>query len=161
MRGERNTNIKSYFYHDVAKDSPSGRHWRIYKAFSNNFFVFYSNDKIPLFTPVYIPTTKITYENENKWVGDMITAVLIEVLSSMAEQERLKIRKRQAEGIAIAKKQGKKFGRPNVTKPPNWNNVIIALDRGEITAVEAMKKLRLKKTSFYKLKNADKNAEMK
>ena len=97
-----------------------------------------------------IPTTKITYENENKWVGDMITAVLIEVLSSMAEQ-----------GIAIAKKQGKKFGRPKVNKPPNWNNVIIALDRGEITAVEAMKKLRLKKTSFYKLKNADKNAEMK
>ena len=88
-----------------------------------------------------IPTTKITYENENKWVGDMITVVLIEVLSSMAEQERLKIRKRQAEGIAIAKKQCKKFGRPNVAKPPNWN--------------------RLKKTSFYKLKNTDKNAEMK
>lgn len=108
-----------------------------------------------------IPTTKITYENENKWVGDMITAVLIEVLSSMAEQERLKIRKRQAEGISIAKKQGKKFGRPKVNKPSNWNSVIIALDRGEITAVEAMKKLRLKKTSFYKLKNADKNAEMK
>lgn len=108
-----------------------------------------------------IPTTKITYENENKWVGDMITAVLIEVLSSMAEQERLKIRKRQAECIAIAKKQGKKFGRPKVNKPSNWNSVIIALDRGEITAVEAMKKLRLKKTSFYKLKNADKNAEMK
>ena len=108
-----------------------------------------------------IPTTKITYENENKWVGDMITAVLIEVLSSMAEQERLKIRKRQAEGIAIAKKQCKKFGRPKVNKPSNWNSVIIALDRGEITAVEAMKKLRLKKTSFYKLKNADKNAEMK
>ena len=96
-----------------------------------------------------IPTTKTTYENENKWVGDMI------------EQERLKIRKRQAEGIAIAKKQGKKFGRPKVNKPSNWNSVIIALDRGEITAVEAMKKLRLKKTSFYKLKNADKNAEMK
>ncbi len=108
-----------------------------------------------------IPTTKITYENENKWVGDMITAVLIEVLSSMAEQERLKIRKRQAEGIAIAKKQGKKIGRPKVNKPSNWNSVIIALDRGEITAVEAMKKLRLNKTSFYKLKNADKNAEMK
>ena len=108
-----------------------------------------------------IPTTKITYENENKWVGDMITVVLIEVLSSMAEQERLKIRKRQAEGIAIAKKQCKKFGRPNVAKPPNWNSVIIAPDRGEITAVEAMKKLRLKKTSFYKLKNTDKNAEMK
>ena len=108
-----------------------------------------------------IPTTKITYENENKWVGDMITVVLIEVLSSMAEQERLKIRKRQAEGIAIAKKQCKKFGRPNVAKPPNWNSVLIATDRGEITAVEAMKKLRLKKTSFYKLKNTDKNAEMK
>ena len=59
------------------------------------------------------------------------------------------------------KKQGKKFGRPKVNKPSNWNSVIIALDRGEITAVEAMKKLRLKKTSFYKLKNADKNAEMK
>ena len=38
-----------------------------------------------------IPTTKITYENENKWVGDMITAVQIEDVSSMAQQNRLKI----------------------------------------------------------------------
>lgn len=37
----------------------------------------------------------------------MVNNILIEVLSSQAEQERLTIRKRQAEGIAIEKAEGK------------------------------------------------------
>ena len=108
-----------------------------------------------------IPTTKITYENENKWVGDMITARADRGAFQYGRAGAAKIRSDKQRVSPFAKKQGKKFGRPKVNKPSNWNSVIIALDRGEITAVEAMKKLRLKKTSFYKLKNADKNAEMK
>ena len=42
----------------------------------------------------------------------MINNILIEVLSSMAEQERLTIRKRQRQGIDAAKKKGKHLGRP-------------------------------------------------
>ena len=39
------------------------------------------------------------------WVMDMINAILIEVLGSIAENERLKIRRRQREGIDAAKKE--------------------------------------------------------
>lgn len=44
------------------------------------------------------------------WVFDMINNILIEVLSSIAEQERLTIRQRQAEGLKIAKEKGKHLG---------------------------------------------------
>ena len=45
-----------------------------------------------------------------KWIIEMINNILIEVLSSMAEQERLTIRKRQRQGIDAAKKKGKRNG---------------------------------------------------
>ena len=47
-----------------------------------------------------------------EWIIEMINNILIEVLSSMAEQERLTIRKRQRQGIDAAKKKGKNLGRP-------------------------------------------------
>lgn len=41
----------------------------------------------------------------------MVTNILVEVLASIVEQERQTIRRRQREGIDVAKKRGKKFGR--------------------------------------------------
>ena len=70
----------------------------------------------------------------------------------MAEQERENIRKRQAEGIAAAKKQGNvKFGRPKVEKPNNWNDVVAKLNANEITAVKAIELTGLSKATFYRL----------
>lgn len=60
-----------------------------------------------------IPTTLTDFPPEQMWVMDMINAILIEVLGSIAENERLKIRRRQREGIDAAKKKDIKFGRPN------------------------------------------------
>ena len=48
----------------------------------------------------------------SEWVLDMINNIIIEVLGAVAEEERNKIRSRQAEGIAAAKEKGIKFGRP-------------------------------------------------
>lgn len=59
-----------------------------------------------------LPTTNINVPQNQEWVIDVVNNILIEVLSAMAEQERLTIRKRQAEGIAIAKKAGKYKGKP-------------------------------------------------
>ena len=59
-----------------------------------------------------LPTSMIEVPDGQGWIMDMITNILIEVLASMAEQERLTIRKRQAEGIAAAKAKGKYLGRP-------------------------------------------------
>lgn len=98
-----------------------------------------------------IPTTKIEYENTNKWVFELINNILIEVLGSLAEEERNKISRRQREGIDSAKKKGTRFGRPSISKPRNWNSVIESMKNGEITAVQAMSSLKLKKTTFYKL----------
>lgn len=58
-----------------------------------------------------LPTTSIKVSEDQQWIIDMVDNLLIEVLASMAQQERLTIRKRQAEGIAIAKAQGKYHGR--------------------------------------------------
>ena len=99
-----------------------------------------------------IPTTMIDFPQGQEWVLDMVNNILIEVLGSIAEQERETIKKRQAEGIAAAKKKGTvKFGRPKATKPNNWDEVIIQWKNKEITAVKAMELLNLTKNTFYKL----------
>lgn len=96
-----------------------------------------------------LPTTMIELPQGQEWVFEMINNILIEVLSSIAEQERLTIRQRQAEGIAVAKANGKHLGRPQKTPPPNWEEVYNRWKAGEITAVAAMKELGVKKGTFY------------
>lgn len=98
-----------------------------------------------------IPTTMADLPPENQWMVEMVTNLLIEVLSSIAEQEVNKIRKRQAEGIAAARKKGKHLGRKRIVYPDNWEEVYSEWKEGKITAVAAMEKTGLKKTSFYKL----------
>ena len=98
-----------------------------------------------------IPTSMMDITTGQEWLIDMINNLLIEVLSTMAEQERNNIRSRQAEGIAAAKSKGLKFGRPGVEYPDNWKDIYDKWKVGEITAVKAMELLNLKKNSFYNL----------
>lgn len=100
-----------------------------------------------------LPTTMIDVpDGENgSWIIDMLNNMMIEVLASMAEQERLTIRKRQAEGIAAAKLKGKHLGRPKAEYPDDWAKVYGIWKAGNITAVQAMQELNLKKATFYKL----------
>lgn len=98
-----------------------------------------------------LPTTMKDRDKDEDWMIDMINNLLIEVLSTMAEQERLTIRKRQAEGIAAAKAKKKYLGRPATAFPENWEKTYGSWKANEITAKEAMKMTGLKRTSFYKL----------
>lgn len=98
-----------------------------------------------------LPTTMIDLPQGQEWVFEMINNILIEVLSSIAEQERLTIRQRQAEGISIAKKKGKHLGRPQAEYPPNWEQAYKDWKDGKQTAVATMKLLNLKRSTFYKL----------
>ena len=79
----------------------------------------------------------------------LISNIVFELLAYMAERERQKILTRQAEGIIIAKKQGKYTGRKPI-QPPDFDKVVAQWRNGEITAVEAMKKLGMSKTTFYR-----------
>ena len=59
-----------------------------------------------------IPTSNIKPPAGEEWITEMVNNIIIEVLSSQAEHERKMIRERQAQGIAIAKSEGKYHGRP-------------------------------------------------
>ena len=98
-----------------------------------------------------LPTTMIQLPEGQEWVFEMINNILIEVLASIAEQERRMIKERQAEGIAVAKKNGKCLGRPRTPYPKNWEEIYGKWKTGNITAVMAMDNLRLKRSTFYNL----------
>ena len=99
-----------------------------------------------------IPTTLTDFPAEQMWVMDMINAILIEVLGSIAENERNKIRSRQREGIAAAKKKNVRFGRPAVDKPENWEQVMNQISAKQITVSQAIHQLNISRSSFYRLR---------
>ena len=98
-----------------------------------------------------LPTTMMELPEGQAWVFDMVNNILIEVLGTIAEQERVTIRQRQQEGIRAAKAKGKHLGRPGLVVPENREEVYSAWKNGEITAKVAMERTGLKRTSFYKL----------
>lgn len=98
-----------------------------------------------------LPTTMMELPEGQEWIFDMVNNILIEVLGTIAQQEREAIRQRQAEGIASAKAQGKTFGRPRIEPPENWKAVTDLWRAGKITAVEAMRRTGLKRGTFYSL----------
>jgi len=74
---------------------------------------------------------------------------MLTIFGAVAELEREYILQRQREGIAIAKEQGKYTGR-KAKQPPDFDRVVGQWRRGEITAVEAMRTLKMSKTTFYR-----------
>ena len=73
---------------------------------------------------------------------------VLTVFAAVAELEREYILQRQREGIAIAKQQGKYRGRPPKVYP-DFERIAARWQKGEITAVQAMKQLGMSKTRFY------------
>lgn len=109
-----------------------------------------------------IPSTMAEVAAGQEWVLDMINNILIEVLASIAENERATILARQAEGIAAmpvdgesgkktSKKTGRCIGRPPIQFPEHFGEYYQKWKSKEISATAAMKSLGLKPNSFYKL----------
>ena len=85
-------------------------------------------------------------------LGKLQEDLILTILSWVAEQERLKIRQRQREGIDLAMAEGRYKGRPEITVDSDmFNSVYVRWRSGEIKAVEAMHILDLKKDKFYRL----------
>lgn len=77
--------------------------------------------------------------------------LMLTVFAGLAQFERECLLQRQSEGIAIAKKAGKYKGRKPVDKPDDWDYVIKLYRNHEITAAQAIKRLSLTKSTFYRL----------
>ena len=80
---------------------------------------------------------------------NLISNIVFELLSYMAQKERDRIRARQAEGILIAKTNHKYKGRRPI-KCDEFESVYKRWKNGEITAVRAMEIVNLKKATFYR-----------
>lgn len=75
---------------------------------------------------------------------------VLTIFGAVAQLEREYLLQRQKEGIAIAKQDGKYKGRKPLDRP-ELDSVVAIWRSGEITAVEAMRRLRMSKTTFYRI----------
>ena len=91
-----------------------------------------------------------TTQHAETLTGEFISDLVLQILSYVAQTERDFNKKRQSEGIAIAKEKGKHLGRPKAQKPDNWKEVYTQWKNGEITAVKAMELTGTTKSTFYK-----------
>ena len=82
--------------------------------------------------------------------GTLIADIVLQLLSYVAQTEREFIRQRQAEGIAVAKAQGVRFGRPPLAQPEEFPTVHQAWLKKEISAREAARRLSVTHKTFLR-----------
>ena len=84
-------------------------------------------------------------------VGKFISDIVLQVLSFVAENERINIKQRQAEGIRIAKEKGVKFGRPKAILPHNTIDILDKYINKELTNILAAKLIGVSRGTFFRL----------
>lgn len=105
-----------------------------------------------------IPTTLMVFPEGQSWVLEMVNNVLIEVMGSIAEQEREKILKRQEEGIAAmpvvdgkkySTKKGCTYGRKPVDLGSDFEKILKKQKDGHLTVNECCEALGISRSTWY------------
>ena len=86
--------------------------------------------------------------NRKDLTQELISDIVLQLLSYVAQTERDMIRQRQAEGIAAAKARGVRFGRPPSPLPENYHSVYQRWRAGKITGLEAAKECGMPMSTF-------------
>lgn len=99
-----------------------------------------------------VPTTLVEFPEGQEWVLEMVNNVLIEVMSTIAEQEWAKIKERREagikampvdeEGYKVSSKTGRRFGRSEM-------KLDLSLLPGE-NVTEACKRLGVSRNTYYR-----------
>lgn len=79
---------------------------------------WFQDNKIPL-KVIDLPTTMMDWPEGQEWIFDMVHNILMEVLGTIAESERLIIQQRQKEDIQVAKARDKHQGHLAIRRPEN------------------------------------------
>ena len=82
--------------------------------------------------------------------GVFIADLVLQILAYVAETERTFIKQRQAEGIAIAKKKGVKFGREKLDMPEEFGEYYMLWKKGKISVREGAKAMEISPSTFYR-----------
>lgn len=86
---------------------------------------------------------------EKNLLGTFISDIVLALLSYVAENERINIKQRQAEGIMAAKARGVKFGRPPLPLPDNFYEVHKLWRERKLTLKQAAKACNMAKSTFF------------
>ena len=119
-------------------------------------------DKGVIFRVLNLPTTLRQVPEENEFIFDIMNNLLLDLLTTMVEEERNDIKKRQRAGIdsmiideatgkRISTKTGKAMGRPSSQFPKGWEDAYNNWKAGKVTATATMELLGLKRNTFYRL----------
>ncbi len=85
---------------------------------------------------------------EKNLLGTLISDIVLALFSYVAENERINIRQRQAEGIAAAKARGVKFGRPSIPLPENFEEICRQWKEKKLTLRQAAEACGLAESTF-------------
>ncbi len=98
---------------------------------------------------VVLDMSLLDTRNGKDLLGTFISDVVLQILSFVAQNERENIRIRQAEGIAAAKANGVKFGRPELPLPNNFNEIHRLWRDKKMSLKEATRACRMAESTFY------------
>lgn len=82
--------------------------------------------------------------------GELISDIVLQLLSYVAQTEREFIRQRQAEGIAAAKARGVRFGRKPMERPAEFETVYGLWSTGVMSARKAAERIGVSHQTFLK-----------
>ncbi len=97
-----------------------------------------------------MPLLNTARYKEMQGLETLISDLVLQLLSYMAEDERKRIKERQQEGIRVAREKGIHLGRKKIAIDERFGAIYICWKQGSISAVTAMKQLGMKSNTFYR-----------
>ena len=95
-----------------------------------------------------LPILDTRMKNEHDLTGMLIADVVLALFGYVSQMERENLLVRQAEGIAIAKEKGVRFGRPPKDRPDNADEYIDMYKNGDISLRKAAEAVGVPKSTF-------------
>lgn len=83
-------------------------------------------------------------------MGTFIADLVLQILSFVAQSERENIKKRQEQGIAAAKAKGVRFGRPEITTPDNFGQLVRRWERKQLPLQDVLTQCGMSEATFYR-----------
>ncbi len=120
---------------------------RNYEEIQNQWRNLTKNKKIDI---CVIDMPLLDTRNGKDLMGTFIADLVLQILSFVAQSERDNIRKRQEQGIAAAKQRGVIFGRPKITAPDNFAELVSAWEDGSARLKEILDVCEMSEATFYR-----------
>ncbi len=120
---------------------------RNYEEIQNQWRIITKEKKADI---VVIDMPLLDTRRDKNLLGTFISDIVLQLLSFVAENERVNIRQRQREGIAAARKRGVRFGRPRKIMPPDFYESIEKWKAKEMSVQEILEIYKISESTFFR-----------